>query len=1550
VIADTNGDGLMDLVWLNGWQVYIRLNSTTPGAAVPAFAASFGLAATLPSVGGGNFGAIPTIVSRLNASGLRRHDFDGDGRQDLYYISIIPPPSGGPGPSTVLSRTMFSRGTTFDVGADVTSGSDVIAVNFNDDACTDRLVGATVFIEKCDNTASSTVGLPATPLMVMDWDGDRRTDFLVNNGGMFGVYRSTGNTVSTLQTTSIPYTAGGYFAIDQDGDGLEDLARVSSAAPYGVSYYTHTLSGGSTFFETNVPDLATAFTDGYGINYSPGYVSTAQNSYTLGSGTTFPLQDATSAILVVGQVTSSDGTGATYNKTYSYFAARNNLMRNQFAGFGARTETDGRNGLIRKTSYEQLFPLTGFVKSSEALQPGGTTQISLTTNTYSSIPLGAGNDARFLPYLSQSVATRKEVGGGTFNGVLLSTTTTTNSVDSATGALTDTTISVVEAGTANGLQSGIAHAATIHHTLFNDFVNNCFGQPETTTQTRSNTISGSATITRTTGRSWSGQYCRPTQSVVEPGSVQWQVTTDFGYDGFGNVNLLTVTPATGQGQDVRTSSTNWGTTGQFPESATNPKSQTAIYGWNGSLGVLSSITDPNGIVVSWDLDAYGRAYRENRPDGTDIQRNFVACNAGNSYCGAASDVRYMIENLLRDTMNVAIRTDTQYFDGFDRPRYAYQQMLSGANSGTITQYDSLGRIASQSTPFVSSDPIWYTSYAYDLLSRPTLIQRQASESDATISATQFDYQGLSRITTDPLNHSSTQVFSAIGQVIKAIDAAGNRTDYEYDAFSNLLKTRDAYNNEITLTYNVRGMKMTSSDPDMGAWSYNYFPLGELKSQTDAKNLTTIFTYDALSRPLTRVEPDASLTATNWTWDTATNGIGQLASVSFGGGSAEAYTFDTLGRLTQTRVTNDAIAYDYSYTYQGTTGLLDTLTYPVSIASERFKVRYAYQYGLLTSVQSYIGNVAGTMYWQSTGTNARGQTVLEQFGNGLQTSSTYDRLAGHLDSRATGPSASGTIQNLAYRWNKVGSLTERKDLNQSLTEEFAYDNLDRLDFSKLNGSINLDLAYDAIGNIISKSDVGTYAYHATRKHAVISTTGAINNTYGYDANGNMTSRNGFATTWTTYNYPSRIIQSSTLWTDFRYGINRQLRWQSITTNGNVESWWYIGRLLEKRQVGPNYEYRHIIYGADGPVAVRLRTNGGSSTYYLTSDHLGSTNAVTGSGATTLVNESFDAFGKRRGSNWTGVPSAADNTQINASTKHGFTFHEHLTNLGLINMQGRVFDPVIGRFMSADPYIQAPLHSQSLNRYSYTFNNPLSYTDQSGFACGTITENDENGNAPGQICQYPDSPDYSDYTGDPYPPADVDNSGSGGDGGHQSTPTGPSPDSTVGGTQILDTITAPWGGWDDFKYSVRCTWECDMPGNGSLEANLAALPFIPVVGVEAATARLGSKLYDIIPYWRTAAAGFQKHHGVLDAWARANILGYRSGAAPAVVLSIEQHNATRAVFNTWRAEQGWARTPLDWSRVSPQQMQALTYRMFEAAGVPKDVMNNYFRAFDEFLYGF
>ncbi|MEJ1403815.1 MAG: RHS repeat-associated core domain-containing protein, partial [Candidatus Sedimenticola sp. (ex Thyasira tokunagai)] len=66
-----------------------------------------------------------------------------------------------------------------------------------------------------------------------------------------------------------------------------------------------------------------------------------------------------------------------------------------------------------------------------------------------------------------------------------------------------------------------------------------------------------------------------------------------------------------------------------------------------------------------------------------------------------------------------------------------------------------------------------------------------------------------------------------------------------------------------------------------------------------------------------------------------------------------------------------------------------------------------------------------------------------------------------------------------------------------------------------------------------------------------------------------------------------------------------------------------------------------------------------------------------------------------------------------TNRGFTGHEHVDEMDLIHMNGRVYDPTLGRFLSADPTMQSPYSSQGFNRYSYVHNNPLKYTDPSGY---------------------------------------------------------------------------------------------------------------------------------------------------------------------------------------------------------------------------------------------
>ena len=72
----------------------------------------------------------------------------------------------------------------------------------------------------------------------------------------------------------------------------------------------------------------------------------------------------------------------------------------------------------------------------------------------------------------------------------------------------------------------------------------------------------------------------------------------------------------------------------------------------------------------------------------------------------------------------------------------------------------------------------------------------------------------------------------------------------------------------------------------------------------------------------------------------------------------------------------------------------------------------------------------------------------------------------------------------------------------------------------------------------------------------------------------------------------------------------------------------------------------------------------------------------------------------------------NTRGSWLTDRGFTLHEHLDGFSLINMNGRVYDPQIARFLSPDPYVQTPGNWLNYNRYAYCYNNPLVYTDPDG----------------------------------------------------------------------------------------------------------------------------------------------------------------------------------------------------------------------------------------------
>lgn len=136
--------------------------------------------------------------------------------------------------------------------------------------------------------------------------------------------------------------------------------------------------------------------------------------------------------------------------------------------------------------------------------------------------------------------------------------------------------------------------------------------------------------------------------------------------------------------------------------------------------------------------------------------------------------------------------------------------------------------------------------------------------------------------------------------------------------------------------------------------------------------------------------------------------------------------------------------------------------------------------------------------------------------------------------------------------------------------------------------------------------------------------------------------------------------------------------------------------------------------------------GEAQRYFIKDHLGSISLITDEIGSVEQAHYFDPWGMPQKVVTAGSIKQwqEDLARYRLSSKpittRGFTGHEHLAEMDLIHMNGRLYDARLGRFVQADPIIQDPLRVQSLNRYSYVWNNPLNATDPSGFKCETVND--------------------------------------------------------------------------------------------------------------------------------------------------------------------------------------------------------------------------------------
>lgn len=1034
-----------------------------------------------------------------------------------------------------------------------------------------------------------------------------------------------------------------------------------------------------------IPDLLLTITDGHGATRNIAYKPLTDPSvYTKGTGATYPVQDVQNTTYVVSETAADDGIGGSFRNAYRYAGARTHLTGRGFLGFATLEQTDLQTGIVTRTNYRQDFPYIGQPVLVTKTSSGGV-ELNRVENTYAVKAIPGGGQ---FPYLAYSKEQGKDL-----NAAILPSTETWNTYGDDWGNLTQVITQV-----SDGFKK------QTDNTYTNDAAKWFLGR--LTRASVASTINSSWTLTRVSAFEYDATTGLLDKEILEPDQPQLRLDTAYAFDAFGNRKTVTVSSsATGIAAIApRSTMTTYDTKGQFPITVANALGHTESKTFDPRFGTVATLTGPNNLTTTWQYDGFGRKTNETRADGTQTVWTYAACDAA---CPAYGIYRIVTQVFAPggvqsapvsvayfDRLNREVRTATQSFDG----RWVYKD----------TQYDGQGRVAKASRPYFAGGAVYWATSNYDDLGRVT----QAFEPDEPgTAALTVVYNGLTVTRTNRKAQTTVEIKNSQGQTVSVTDALAKTTTYTYDPFGNPFYILNPGGTLVSLTtYDIRGRKTTGYSPDMGGWTYDYDALGELVKQTDAKGQIATFVYDQLGRMTSRAEP--GLTST-WVWDTAyTAGKGKLFEATTSAGYSRTHYYDDKGRPFLTLVNPGDGAFLWSSTAFDAAGRVYEQHYPSGVS-----VRHIYNaLGYAAELRNATTNA---LYWKLDAQDAEGHITQETYGNGVVTARSYQADNGRLQTIVANPAAGPQVQGAGYFYDTLGNIWLRGD--DTGAEFPTYDDLNRLTGITRydpNGNTVETIVYDAKGNIVSKTGIGDYHYggdpacaagNGAGPHAVCQAVcQAGGNAYSYDANGNLIAGGGRIVGWTAWNMPGGLIQGGQT-TTWLYGPEHD-RYKMVTAGRTT---WYLnpglyqgGHYERTQYANGTVEHRTTLYGAGRPIGEVLSFDGTApeQTRYFHTDHQGSITVVTDSTGAVITRYRYDPWGKQ-------VLVAGSNTGINA-TRQGHTAHEMLDG-GLTHMNGRLYDPVLSRFVSADPTVDNPFDLQSLNRYSYVNNNPMGFTDPTGY---------------------------------------------------------------------------------------------------------------------------------------------------------------------------------------------------------------------------------------------
>lgn len=690
------------------------------------------------------------------------------------------------------------------------------------------------------------------------------------------------------------------------------------------------------------------------------------------------------------------------------------------------------------------------------------------------------------------------------------------------------------------------------------------------------------------------------------------------------------------------------------------RSYDEVYGY-----LLKETNSTTNQSVSYTYDAFGRV--SSITDPFNIKQTITTGWASSAGITAPSNAISFIKKQRPNTPWIV-----EFYDALGRKLQTATETFSGI-SKVDYNYTAKGQLESQTMPYYSSSDRNNIIIQYDDYGRPL------SRTQGTASIT-YSYNQNKVTQTNSAGQSAIQEINSLGDITKVTDQENKSISYTYSTAKSagLVSKINTDNSTVSFTHDDFGRKTGMTDSNAGSMNYVYNGFNELTSQINAKKDTTLLAYDNLGRVIKRTR---KAEVTTYTYNTK----GQLTNIAHPNGNS-AYTYNDKGQILSLTENILGKSYTTSFTYSSTTGQKLTMTYPSG-----FSIKYIYDTnnGILKEI---VRNDNNKSIWKLERVNAAGQAASYLHGNGRRTTIAYDNYG-----RPSNIRTSNNVQALSYTYDdNTGNMLSRKDSLKKLTENFTYDLTNRLISYQVGSSTKYTLGYDG-GNITNKSDIGNYYYKGSKKHAVDSIRITVNNL----------SLPVEDITYTMFNKISTISQGTRRIT-FIYGADDQRRSMKSYNGTAVTSEKIYSGDYEKETVNGLITERHYISTPSGITAVLITTNGAKNMYYLCKDHQQSITALMDESGTIREQYAYDAWGKRRNpTNWSYA-----NVPTPTYLERGYTMHEHISSTGLINMNGRVYDPMLARVLSPDNLLPNMYSQSGLNRYAYCHNNPLMYSDPDG----------------------------------------------------------------------------------------------------------------------------------------------------------------------------------------------------------------------------------------------